>query len=249
MANKKISQLTAKGSALAATDLVEISESDGAGGYVTKSVTGANVVSGLQATLVSATNIKTINGSSVLGSGDLVVGGVHVLTKPISGRTYSVRLEGSSSTTSLITTANFIYLSPFIPANTLTVSNLQINVVIAPVGVNARILIYSDVDGVPTTKLLESTNLDCSTTGAKTYTESFTFTEGTTYWLGLYSNLAVTLSSMFSSQLMPISTSAFTGAFGVLNVAATFGSAPTTLGAATFGSAGQSMYVINLTAV
>ena len=43
MANKKISELTAKGTTLAATDLIEISESDGAGGYVTKSVTGANV--------------------------------------------------------------------------------------------------------------------------------------------------------------------------------------------------------------
>jgi hypothetical protein len=73
MANKKISQLTAKGTALAATDLVEISESDGAGGYVTKSVTGANVVSGLQPTLVSATNIKTINNTTLLGSGDLAV--------------------------------------------------------------------------------------------------------------------------------------------------------------------------------
>ena len=248
MANKKISQLTAKGTALAATDLVEISESDGAGGYVTKSVTGANVVSGLQATLVSATNIKTINGSSVLGSGDLVVGGVHVLTKPVSGRTYSVRLDSSSSTTTLATTANTIYLSPFIPANTFTVSNLQINVTTLTVGGNARILIYSNVNGVPTNQLLESTNLDCSTTGAKTYTVFGTFTAGTTYWLGLYSNLAVTFSAMFSSQLMPISTSAFTGGFGVLNVAATFGSAPATLGAATFGSAGQSMYVINLTA-
>lgn len=78
MANKKISQLTAKGTALAATDLVEISESDGAGGYVSKSVTGANVVSGLQATLVSATNIKTINSNSILGSGDLVVGGTEI---------------------------------------------------------------------------------------------------------------------------------------------------------------------------
>ena len=101
MANKKISQLTAKGTALAATDLVEISESDGAGGYVTKSVTGANVKSGLQATLVSgtdivtinsttlltsgnlalqtplvsATNIKTINSNTILGSGDLVIAG------------------------------------------------------------------------------------------------------------------------------------------------------------------------------
>jgi len=73
MANKKISQLTAKGTALAATDLVEISESDGAGGYVTKSVTGANVKSGLQPTLVSATNIKTINSTTLLGSGDLAV--------------------------------------------------------------------------------------------------------------------------------------------------------------------------------
>ena len=73
MANKKISQLTAKGTALAATDLIEISESDGAGGYVTKSVTGANVKSGLQPTLVSATNIKTINSTTLLGSGDLAV--------------------------------------------------------------------------------------------------------------------------------------------------------------------------------
>ena len=75
MANKKISQLTAKGTALAATDLVEISESDGAGGYVTKSVTGANVVSGLQPTLVSGTNLMTINGTDLLDIGDLVVAG------------------------------------------------------------------------------------------------------------------------------------------------------------------------------
>jgi hypothetical protein len=34
-----------------------------------------NTFNGKQATLVSGTNIKTINGSSVLGSGDLVVGG------------------------------------------------------------------------------------------------------------------------------------------------------------------------------
>jgi hypothetical protein len=73
MADIKISQLTAKGSAIANTDLVEISESDGAGGYVTKSVTGANILASKQDTLVSGTNIKTINGSSVLGSGNLVV--------------------------------------------------------------------------------------------------------------------------------------------------------------------------------
>ena len=93
MANKKISQLTAKGTAIAATDLVEISESNGAGGYVTKSVTGANILSSKQDTLVSGTNIKTINGSSVLGSGDLVVTpGVASLTS-----TPPVKVVGTST--------------------------------------------------------------------------------------------------------------------------------------------------------
>jgi hypothetical protein len=73
MADIKISQLTAKGSAIANTDLIEISESDGAGGYVTKSVTGANILSSKQDTLISGTNIKTINSTTILGSGDLTV--------------------------------------------------------------------------------------------------------------------------------------------------------------------------------
>lgn len=73
MANIKISQLPAKGSTIAANDLVEIAESNGAGGYVSKSVTAANILATKQDTLVSGTNIKTINGSTVLGSGNLVV--------------------------------------------------------------------------------------------------------------------------------------------------------------------------------
>jgi hypothetical protein len=73
MADLKISQLTAKGTAIAATDLVEISESNGAGGYVTKSVTGANIIGSKQDTLISGTNIKTINSTTLLGSGNLAV--------------------------------------------------------------------------------------------------------------------------------------------------------------------------------
>ena len=72
MANKKISQLTPKGSALVATDLLEVSVYNGTT-YDTRSVTGANVVSGLQPTLVSGTNIKTINSTSLLGSGNIVI--------------------------------------------------------------------------------------------------------------------------------------------------------------------------------
>ena len=71
MADLKISQLTAKGTAISSTDLIEISQSDGAGGYVTKSVTGANIIGSKQDTLVSGTNIKTIEGQSILGGGNI----------------------------------------------------------------------------------------------------------------------------------------------------------------------------------
>jgi hypothetical protein len=47
MAEKRISELTAKGTTLATTDLIEISESDGLGGYVTKRVTGQNIFDGV----------------------------------------------------------------------------------------------------------------------------------------------------------------------------------------------------------
>ena len=73
MADLKISQLTAKGSAIANTDLVEISQSDGAGGYITKSVTGANIIGSKQDTLISGTNIKTVNSTTILGSGNIAV--------------------------------------------------------------------------------------------------------------------------------------------------------------------------------
>ena len=109
MANKKISQLTAKGTALAATDLVEISESDGAGGYVTKSVTGANVVSGLQPTLVSGTDIKTINSNSILGSGDLVIAAGQIV--PAVSTTIGTTITGLT---------NAISDSFLLPANTFS---------------------------------------------------------------------------------------------------------------------------------
>ena len=87
MPNQKISQLTPKGSALVATDLLEVSVYNGTT-YDTRSVTGANVVSGLQPTLVSGTNIKTINSTSLLGSGNIVIStGLTVGTTPITSGT------------------------------------------------------------------------------------------------------------------------------------------------------------------
>ena len=274
MANKKISQLTAKGSALAATDLVEIAEDAGGGTYVTKSVTGANIKSGLQATLVSGTNIKTINSTTLLGSGDLAVqptlvsatniktinsttllgsgdlvvggGGVHVLTKPVTGRSYSIRTSITSGTSTFSFPINSIFLYPFIPANTLTISAIETFVTTPGGGAFLKLLVYSDSNGVPTNRLIESSQLIASTSGIKSHPVSFTFTAGTTYWLGCFIGTAnVSLYTIPTEQQTPIASNGFTGAYGQMTVASTFPTAPSPLGAASF-SASLNIPVINL---
>jgi hypothetical protein len=116
MADIKISELTAKGSSIASTDLLEISENT-ADGYVSKSVTGANIVAsaqnGMQPTLVSGTNIKTINSNSILGSGNISltksdiglsnVDNTSDVNKPISTATQTA-LNGKQNT--LISSTN-----------------------------------------------------------------------------------------------------------------------------------------------
>ena len=64
MAEKKISQLTAKGATVADTDLLVISESAGGGAYNTKSVTGANVKALVTDANMTTTDITTNNVST-----------------------------------------------------------------------------------------------------------------------------------------------------------------------------------------
>lgn len=57
MAEKRISELTAKGATLGATDLLEISEPDGLGGYVSKRVTGSEVFAGVSTSNFASANL------------------------------------------------------------------------------------------------------------------------------------------------------------------------------------------------
>jgi hypothetical protein len=96
------------------------------------SSTDWSTFNGKQAALVSGTNIKTINGSSVLGSGDLVVGGSTTLaigTTPItSGTIGRVLFEGTGNV--LQQSANLFWddtnnrlgIGTATPANTLDVN-------------------------------------------------------------------------------------------------------------------------------
>ena len=150
-----------------------------------------NTFNGKQPTLVSGTNIKTINGSSVLGSGDLVVGGgggIHALIKPQSGMGVSAALTAQWATNGFPDNEMIFY--PFIPAQSFTSTSLSLWVPFASAGATFRALIYSDLNGLPNTKLFESTTIDGSTSGLKTITNTFNFVGGTTYWLCYHSGVS-----------------------------------------------------------
>ena len=196
-----------------------------------------NTFNGKQPTLVSGTSIKTINGSSVLGSGDLTISGasgikgLHNVFGYFDSTVYGITAQlNGTSMTPVIMGANQLYTYPFFPNKSITSVSLRINVSTLGVGTNCRILIYSDNNGQPNAKLYESANLDCSTTGIKTAITSFTFTAGTVYWLCVQSSGTTSLTGIQPPALIPLQNLSSLLSVPVVTYINTsaFGSAPTT---------------------
>lgn len=61
------------------------------------------VIKKKQDTLVSGTNIKTVNGKSILGSGNLTVGGATAGVTSIGGKTGAITLSGLSMVNNVLT--------------------------------------------------------------------------------------------------------------------------------------------------
>lgn len=173
------------------------------------------------ATLVGSTlNIPQYTG----GGGSTF--GTHIVVNPQSGVYYSTAPFTQTSVMTL--SANTYCLAPFTPKNNLNVNELRIEVTTAIAAGLATILIFSDLNGLPRTKLLESTNLDCSTTGMKTFTTTFSFVAGTTYWLGASSNAAIGFRSNGNSFALQHHASS-TAVNPQYAKSATFGSVPSTI--------------------
>jgi len=185
-----------------------------------------------QDTLVSGTNIKTINGNSLLGSGDLTISGgsglqgIHAIFPLTSGSSITSAVN-SLPLTSANLISNRLYAIPFNSAQSFTTSSLYINCSTLQASALARILIYSDLNGLPDQKLYESSDLNLSTTGIKTASTTFTITAGTTYWLCVHSFGTAGLSHIQTGASYPLRTSGSQVSVFVYG-SPTFGSAPTT---------------------
>ena len=149
-----------------------------------------------QDTLVSGTNIKTINSTSLLGSGDITTPvGIHAPLIPASGGFINPLMVTYQAIATTLSSANLLRCFPFIPMKSFTIVSYSINVTAAVASSNMRVLFYDNLNGLPNAKLYESANIDTSTTGIKTVTQAYTFNAGTTYWLCVQTSAAITLSS------------------------------------------------------
>jgi hypothetical protein len=153
------------------------------------SSTDWNSFNGRQVALVSGTNIKTINGSSILGSGDLVtptgINGIHVPFGVATMNYYTNNVAALPlSTTVTISGTGLLGLTPFRPSVTFTASSFSINVTSLTGGGNSgRVVIYSGNQDGTVTRVVNAT-LNVLATGLSTVNQTFTFSAGTTYWMG-----------------------------------------------------------------
>jgi hypothetical protein len=167
----------------------------------------------------------TINGTSITDFSQ--VQGIHYpLAK--SGDYINQSISCISKSTVSITTDR-MELAPFIPFQNFQVDEFSVYVSIGGGGVNTRVIIYSDLNGNPNSKLFESTDLDCSTIGLKSYVSTFYFEKGTKYWVGVYSSGVATLHALSAGTMIPINSNMSSlNNNNSIRATHTFGSAPST---------------------
>lgn len=150
----------------------------------------------------------------------------------------------AGNTGSLVPTANRLDVYPIRPNRTLTNVSFTVNITTGIANALARLVVYSNSNDFPTTKLFESTSIDCSTLGDKTVLTGLTFTAGTTYWIGSYTVGGATFRALSPATLLPIFWPSLTTpsvAWSRINTA--LGTAPTTFNYNTYSS-GNQMHIL-----
>jgi len=210
------------------------------------SSTDWNSFNGRQVALVSGTNIKTINGNSILGSGDLVtptgINGIHIPFGVASGKAYTNTVTAApSATTMTISGTGLLGLSAFRPSVTFTANAFSVNVTALTGGGNSgRILIYS---GNQNGTISLAANILCNilASGVTTVNQTVSFTAGTIYWIGWNCNFyqgSQTMTSCAPADMAPLMLKfPFTTpdyAIGYSTAAFTTGTPPSTINLSTY---------------
>jgi hypothetical protein len=168
----------------------------------------AALITGKQDTLVSGASIKTVNGTSLLGSGDVSVAGGspnldgYSQMAPAAG----LFIANSANATALSTAAQVadrMVIAPFVSAYSMTIDQLGVSVSTLLAGANAKCVIYAaDSNGRPTTLLRETPDISAAAAATVFGTiTSLTLTAGATYWIGVRTSGTFTLRTLGAAAL------------------------------------------------
>ena len=193
-----------------------------------------------QATLSAGTNIKNLNGFSLLGSGNLSLNvGVQNQIRSQSGTYLSTMANGTAASLGGVTgVANRLYVYPFIPAQDITMSAFNFFVSSGVAGALARVVTYTNGTtnngDYPNLKSFESTNIDCSTAGIKTISSFSSFNKGQIYWIGLHVSSSAIVMGTIQSNMISLGYSGATNNFCHIQQSTTFGSLPSAFGTGSY---------------
>ena len=155
---------------------------------------------------ITATNVGNAVTVNVPGGGS---GGATCLQTMVFSSLYGFKtsnaMSASSTTNHTISSAGMNY-TPYIPNETFTCLEFSINVTLAQATGLGRICVYSSSNNLPANLLYSSIDLDCSTTGTKFVASSFVFTQGTTYWLAIQTNVNnINVTGLSGDSSIPLS--------------------------------------------
>jgi hypothetical protein len=157
------------------------------------------------AAIAAAASDATTKADAALASALLNLGTGRVPYNPGSGAHVSFPLV-STSGGSYSGVNNRVCLIPFIAPFTFTSDRILCYCGTGVASAAAKILVYaSDSNGRPTTKLLETANLDCSTQGEKNEAYSQQFVKGTLYYLGLWTTGTASFTAVTNANCMDLS--------------------------------------------
>lgn len=149
------------------------------------------------------------------GSSELLTTAAHFASPTaggyFSGRYYDNAFHPITRVTSA-QAAGRLELAPFFVSEDFAIDRIGVAVSTAVASSLCKILVYdSGSDGWPGSVVYQSGDLDCSTTGAKEATVSFTFTAGVKYWIGTWANSTQTLRCIATGATVSLGPTSNTG--------------------------------------
>lgn len=154
--------------------------------------------------------------------------GVHAKEVILSTGAYISQAVNGLALSTAASAANRFYAFPFIPAQTITINELAVEVTTLTAG-SAHLGIYANSAGSPGAKIIGSTTaVDTGTTGVKAVAISnTTLTAGTIYWLVVWTSSAATFRSVAQGALAVIGlTSTLNAQYTSRLATSTFGALP-----------------------